>query len=175
MIEADQGKLSLIRQGGPADVPKFDAPVLPQSVAERAIYDTQVAEYFQDTNFTPEFPRTAELIREMWQRTQNQRLDGVLSLDTVSLSYLLRATGPVEAPGGVRLTPANAVSELLTTVYFRLPDDAQQNAFFRQVAASLFQKVSSGVQSTTELVTALSQAARECASTCTTSARMCNA
>ena len=78
---------------------RFPSPVLPQSAAERQIYDGQIAEYFQDTNFTPEFPRTAELVREMWQRTQQQQLDGVLSLDTVTLSYLLRATGPVDAPG----------------------------------------------------------------------------
>ncbi|MCW2838500.1 MAG: hypothetical protein JWQ15_2614 [Marmoricola sp.] len=162
VIKAERGRLSLTRQGAPAaDVPKFAVPVLPQSGAERAIYDTQIAEYFQDTNFTPEFPRTAELVREMWQRTHKQKLDGVLSLDTVTLSYLLRATGPIEAPGGVRLTSSNAVSELLNNVYFRLPDDAQQNEFFRQVAARVFAKVIGGVQSTTELVTAMGQGARE--------------
>jgi hypothetical protein len=46
-------------------------------------------------------------------------------------------------------------------VYFRLPDDAQQNEFFRQVAATVFAKVIGGVQSTTELITALGQGARE--------------
>ncbi len=161
VIEADEGRLSLVRQGAPADIGKFATPVLPQSAAERAIYDSQIAEYFQDTNFTPEFPRTAELVREMWKRTQKQQLDGVLSLDTVALSYLLRATGPISAPGGVRLTAGNAASELLNKVYFRIPDGQQQNAFFRQVAAEVFDQVISGVKSATELVTALGQGARE--------------
>jgi len=161
VIEADEGRLRLVRQGTPTDIGKFATPVLPQSEAERAIYDGQIAEYFQDTNFTPEFPRTAELVREMWQRTQRQELDGVLSLDTVTLSYLLRATGPIDAPGGVRLTSANASSELLNKVYFRIPDGKQQNEFFRQVAAEVFDRVISGVKSTTELVTALGQGARE--------------
>lgn len=161
VIEADQGRLDLVRQGAPADIGKFASPVLAQSDAERAIYDSQIAEYFQDTNFTPEFPRTAELVKKMWQRTQKQKLDGVLSLDTVTLSYLLRATGPIDTPGGVRLTSSNAASELLNKVYFRLPDDEQQNGFFRLVAAQVFAKVISGVQSPTELVSALQQGSRE--------------
>ena len=94
----------------------------------RSISD-QIAEYFQDTNFTPEFPRTAELVREMWKRSKGQTLDGVMSVDVVSLSYLLRATGPVEAPGGVRLTAKNATEELLNKVYFRLPDTKKQDDF----------------------------------------------
>jgi hypothetical protein len=85
----------------------------------------------------------------------------VLSVDTVALSYLLRATGPIEAPGGVRLTSQNAVDELLNKVYFRLSDDAAQNEFFTQVAQRVFDGVIGGVQSTTDLVSALGQGATE--------------
>jgi hypothetical protein len=161
VIRADQGRLSLARQGAPADVPKFPSPVLPQSASEKAIYYGQIAEYFQDTNFTPEFPRTADLVREMWLRTHQQRLEGVFSVDTVAMSYLLRATGPVDAPGGVRLTSANATRELLSNVYLRLPDDTQQNAFFRDVARLLFNRIIQGVRSTTQLLAAVGQGARE--------------
>ncbi|MCW2846489.1 MAG: hypothetical protein JWR90_463 [Marmoricola sp.] len=161
VITADHGQLSLTAQGAPADIGQFPSPVLPQSATERSLYDTQITEYFQDANFTPEFPRTAELIREMWKRVKHQQLDGVISVDTVTLSYLLRATGPVAAPGGVQLDSNNATRELLNNVYFRLPDDAQQNEFFRQVARLMFDKVIGGVPSTTELVKAFSQSARE--------------
>jgi hypothetical protein len=161
VIKADRGRLTLVRQGAPADIGKFPSPVLHQSGAERQIYDSQIAEYFQDTNFTPEFPRTAELVREMWHETQGQRLDGVLSVDTVTLSYLLRATGPIDAPGGVRLTSKNATHELLNKVYFRIPNAEQQNEFFRVVARRVFDRVMQGVQSTTELVSALGQGATE--------------
>ena len=161
LITTDKGKISLTRQGAPKDIGRFDEPVLPQSQAEKQIYFDQIATFFQDTNFTPEFPRTAELVREMWKRTQGERLDGVLSVDVVTLSYLLRATGPVEAPGGVRLTAQNATEELLNKVYFRLDDNAKQDTFFGDVAKLIFEKVTSGVRSTTELGTALGQAATE--------------
>jgi hypothetical protein len=160
VLNADRGKLELIRQGSAGDVPKFDQPVLPQSPSEQKLYDTQLAEYFQDTNFTPEFPRTAELVRAMWQARQGQRLDGVISVDAVTLSYLLRATGPVSA-GGVQLTSDNATSELLNRVYFRIPDNEGQDAFFRDVAKKVFDEVSNGVDSPDALVGALAQGARE--------------
>ena len=161
VVRADRGRLSMTGQGVPADIGRFPSPVLPQSEAEQQIYYGQIAEYFQDTNFTPEFPRTAALVREMWFRKQQQRLDGVLSVDTVTMSYLLRATGSIDAPGGVRLTAANATHELLNNIYFRLPEDAKQNAFFQSVSRILFDRIIQGVRSTTELVTAVGQGARE--------------
>ncbi len=161
LVTADRGKITLTEQGVPGDIGKFPEPVLPQSEAEKEIYFSQIAEYFQDTNFTPEFPRTAELVREMWKRSKGVRLDGVMSVDVVSLSYLLRATGPVDAPGAVRLTDKNATEELINRVYFRLPNSAKQDAYFKNVAKLIFERVSAGVDSTTTFLTALGQAATE--------------
>lgn len=161
IVRADHGRISLVHQGVPADIGKFARPVLPQSAAEKAIYFDQVAEYPQDTNFTPEFPRTAELLREMWRRKTGTKLDGVLSVDTVTLSYLLRATGPIASPDGVTLNAGNATRELLNTVYTRIPDGDAQNRYFRDVAHSVFDRLVSGVRSTPELVSALSRGVRE--------------
>ncbi|MGY2876242.1 hypothetical protein ACVW00_003432 [Marmoricola sp. URHA0025 HA25] len=161
VLRADRGKLALVQQGTAVDVGQFDQPVLPQSPAEHALYDTQLAEFFQDTNFTPEFPRTAALVRQMWQLRHGQQLDGVISVDAVTLSYLLRATGPVQAPGGVTLTSDNATSELLNQVYFRIPDNEGQDAFFRTVARDVFDKVTAGVESPETLIGALAQGASE--------------
>ena len=131
---------------------------MPQSAAEEQLYADQIAEYFADTNFTPEFPRTAELIREMWKRPQ-QRLDGVLSVDAVSLSYLLRATGPVSAPGGVRLTPENARVELLTRSTSDFPTTQAQNDFFTAVARLISTRSLPECRSPTELLRAFGQSA----------------
>ncbi len=150
-----------MKQGAPRDIGAFKTPVAPQSAAEKALYFEQIATYPQDTNFTPEFPRTAELLREMWQRSQGQDLDGVFSVDAVSLSYVLRATGAIQAPGGVTLTPKNATAELINKVYSRIPDGEAQNAYFRDVAHLVFDKVVGGVKSPPSLVSALGQSARE--------------
>lgn len=161
IVQTDHGRISLTRQGVPADLGSFPKPVLPQSGAEREIYFSQIARYPQDTNFTPEFPRTAELVREMWRRSQQTELDGVLSVDAVTLSYLLRATGPINAPLGVTLSSKNAAQELVNGIYFRIPNGQAQNEFFAQVAKLAFDKVASGVSSTPRLVAAFGQSVNE--------------
>lgn len=164
VMRADRGRITMERQGVPDDVARlgrFPEPVLPQTSAEESIYSTQLAQYFQDTNFTPEFPRTAALMREMWQRYAGQRLDGVWSVDAITLGYLLRATGPIKAPGGVTLTANNAANELINGVYFRVKEDSQQNAFFTQVARLVFERLVTGVKSAPALLAALGQGVRE--------------
>lgn len=161
IVRANRGRLTLSRQGVGSQVRPFGVPVLPQSEAERALYAEQIGQYFLDTNFTPEFPRTAALVREIWKRRGLEHLDGVFSIDAVSVSYLLRATGPVTAPGRIRLTSQNATRELINNVYFRLPNDNAQNDFFAAVAKQVFDKLSTGVASPAELIRALAQSAHE--------------
>lgn len=154
------GKINQIAQGSDADFPVFDNPVLPETDAESQLYGDQMGIYLHDTNFTPEFPRTAALVRRMWERVHHQRVDGVVSIDAVSVAYLLRATGPIQVRG-ITLTARNAVGELLNKVYVRLPDPGQQDEFFKSVASAVFHHLTSGVRSPTELVAALAQSARE--------------
>ena len=161
IVHTERGRISLARQGAGAAIPEFARPVLPQSTAESTLYGTQPAVFFVDTNVVPDFGRTADLARAMWRRQTGQRLDGVMSLDTVSLSYLLDATGPVRAPGGVTLTRQNALRELLSQVYVRLVDPADQDAFFQGVAKRVFDAVNTGGGSPAKLVSALAQASSE--------------
>ena len=109
----------------------LDEPVLPLTAEELDTFGVQLGTYMQDANFTPDFPRTAQLMAAHWARKDPTTLDGVISVDPVALSYLLEATGPVTVDG-ITLTPQNAVSELLNNTYLRLPDPEAQNAFFRR-------------------------------------------
>jgi hypothetical protein len=162
LVNATAGKVSMVRQGAVSGTfSELDQPVLPQPPAEREIYDVHPATFFQDTGFIPDFPRSAELARAMWdKRFPDRPIDGVLEIDAVTVGYLLRATGPIEV-GGVHLTAANAADELLNKVYLRLPDNARQDEFYVDVAQQVFDKVSSGVQSPVELVEALSAGVTE--------------
>lgn len=141
VITANNGKIAMTRQGSANQITHFASPVLPQSAAEQAIYNTQIATYFQDVNFTPEFPRTADLAAAMLQKRTGVRVDGVMSVDAVSLSNFLKATGPVKVDG-VMLTSSNAATELLNGVYTRFPNEnAKQDAFFRAAAQTIFHKL----------------------------------
>ena len=159
VVQARDGRITLGRQAAGADIARFPAPVLPQTRTENELYGSQPAVYFLDTNFMPDYDRSAALMREMWRRKYGQALDGTISVDAVTLSYLLRATGPIDA-AGVRLTPENATAELLNGVYRRTADPVLQNSLFAEVTKRVFARVTSGV-SPTGLVTAAAQGVSE--------------
>ena len=142
-VRADRGKVSFGRQ---ADAPlsgRFDRPVLPLTSEETALFGTGLGHDARDVNRTPDFPRSAQLLRAMWRARTGEDVDGVLSVDPVALAHVLRGTGPVQVPGG-RLTADDAVRTLLSSVYARLPDPRDQRAYVQVVARTVFDAVSSG-------------------------------
>lgn len=160
-ITADHGRITMGRQGDASTIGKFDTPPIPLTRAEQAVFGTKIGEYPQDVTFTPDFPRTAELIRAMWQDRYGVKIDGVISTDPVALSYLLRGTGRLALPDGQRLTADNAVRMLLNQVYFRIPDPRLQNLYFAAVARKVFDGVSAGQGNPHEVLSGLAQAGHE--------------
>lgn len=161
LLHADDGVLSLTKQVAASSFGEAPQPVLPLTDAEKQIYGAQLGTYFLDANFTPDFPRAASLMKARWEQVYPQKLDGVFSVDPVALSYFLGATGGVEARG-VTLTAENAVDELLHQVYVRYEDPEAQDAFFRDVARALFERiVTQGIDDRSGLLSAMGRAADE--------------
>ncbi|CAM3267115.1 DUF4012 domain-containing protein [Nocardioides dubius] len=158
LMTADAGRIEMVTQY--TSFPEAPAPVLLLSAQERSMFDVQLGTYYQDANFTPDFGRTAELMAAHLRRNEQQTVDGVLSLDPVALSYLLKAMGPMTVQG-LTLTPENAVDELLHKVYLRIDDPEQQNEFFAEVARRVFASVTQGAASPEQLLEGLGRAARE--------------
>lgn len=125
------------------------------------LYGDITGEYMQDVTLTPRFDVSAKLAREMWKQRFAQQVDGVLAIDPVTLSYVLRATGPVQLPTGDTLTADNAVQMLLSDVYAKYPDPVVQDAFFASASSAVFDKVASGGFDTKAFVSALTQSADE--------------
>ena len=161
LVHADDGQVNMVRQGTPGDFGgELTSPVLPLSPGEVAVYDEQLGTYFQDANFTPDFPRAAELWAARWKdRFPESRLDGVISLDPVAMSYMLRGTGNIEIED-LTLTPDNFVDQLLNQTYIDL-GPTQQDALFAEVARELFDAVTGGLSSPVSFVSGLDQAASE--------------
>jgi hypothetical protein len=115
----------------------------------------------QDVNLTPDFAVSGALAAEMWRIEFGLEVDGVISMDPVTLSYLLAATGPITLATGDVLSAENAVQLLLTDVYTRYDQAADQDAFFAAAAASVFTAVAGGSADPVKLLTALSKAGDE--------------
>lgn len=160
-VESDAGDLTIGRQTTGSSFGETTRPVLPLTAAERDLYGEQLGTYFLDANFTPDMPRAAKLMRARWsQAYPEDELDGVIMIDTVALSYILNAIGPVTVDGIV-IDSSNAVDELLHGTYLRLPDPKDQDAFFAEVAAASFEKFTAGSPNPAELIRALSRSVDE--------------
>ena len=161
VVRTDDGTISLGRQDSAANFGERATPVLPLSKDEEEVFTEKLGTFMLDANFTPDWPRAAELIRARWEEKYPENLDGVLTVDTVAVSYLLAVTGPVEV-GPYTLTADNAVDTLLNRVYIDIAEPAAQDAFFALVAQTVFDRISSGdVGAPRELLRALVRAGDE--------------
>jgi len=160
LVSADDGKISMVREVAGSSFGQAPAPVLPLQPAEQKLFGKNLGTFFLDANLTPDFARSSDLWKARWEQTQPEKIDGVISMDTVTLSYLLKALGPVDV-AGVHLTSANVVDELLSKVYARIPDPKAEDAFFGQVSSTIFQKILTFSGSRQTLLQALGQAADE--------------
>ena len=115
--------------------PDYDA-LYPQQVTQRI---------YQDANLSPHFPYGAAILASMWQQRFGEKVDGVIALDPVVLSYLLRATGPVLLPDGSTATADNIVALTEEQVYAKFPGPANNGR--RDYLARVEQAVSTRIMS----------------------------
>lgn len=161
LVTTNQGSISLDAQASTSDFDVFEPPVMSLPVGTRSLFGSTPAQRIQDVNYTPDFALTGQLTQAMWQQKFGQQVDSVVSLDPLVLSYVLEATGPVTLPTGEELNAGNAVQLLLSDVYARYPNPADQDAFFAAVAALVFEQVASGNVDGQKLVAALVRAGAE--------------
>jgi hypothetical protein len=145
MLVVNDGKVALGRQPSSRDFPHpYAQPILTFGGDWNRIYGPHVSTYETNTTFTPDFPQVAQMTRAMWLKQFGGPVDGVVSLDPVALSSLLKATGPIKLPTGETLTSGNAVRYLLSAVYARYTAPSEQDAVFASAARAIFTAVTHG-------------------------------
>lgn len=161
VLEVENGQISLGEQGSGAsmgDLPKDVTAITPE---ERDLFDVGLVRDFRNINFTPDFPRAASIGTKILKQERAIDVDGVVSLDPVTLSYLLEGTGPITLADGTTLTEDNAVEVLLNGVYVNYPDGKQQDAFFAAATDKIFDNLLNGAANPTEVLSALTRATNE--------------
>ena len=162
IVEAQGGVVEMVRQGAPRTIGTFPEPFIKLTREEKALFTPRAAVYPQDTTFIPDFARSSDIISRMWERRQPETIDGVISLDPVALSYLLRGTGPVTLGNGQQLTAGNADEYLMRDVYLNVAEDDVQNEIFADAAKRVFDALTRGNANDPQaLLAGLGQAASE--------------
>jgi hypothetical protein len=161
LVRTDGGSIELVQQASSGDFRGNNDPVMDLPTETEGIYGDITAKYIQNVTLTPHFPLTGELAKGMWERRFGGSIDGVVAVDPIALSYLLRATGPITLPTGDELTADNAVDLLLRDVYLRYADPTEQDVFFAGTAAAVFSEISQGRFDPAAFVAALADAGDE--------------
>lgn len=162
MLRFENGKMEIAQQATSRDFTNERATsIVPLDPEVIKLYDDKIGRWSQDMTSTPDFSLSADLARAYWTETYGTQVDGVISIDPVVLSYILRSTGPVKLETGDELTSSDAVKALLSDVYARYPYNYQQDKFFSSAAVKVFESVSSGDFKPVPFATAIVQAVDE--------------
>lgn len=170
VLTADKGNLKLESQTSATALGSFVPPIAIDA-DQQAIYTARVGRFMQDVNLTPDFTTTASTAHAMWERSMGERLDGVLSLDPVALSFILDATGPVKITDPAvqqigsdlpdELTGKNVVKTLLSDAYAKIDEPKLQDVYFAGAAKEIFGAVSAGKTDPKKLMDAVAKGAKE--------------
>ncbi|WP_189670583.1 DUF4012 domain-containing protein [Promicromonospora soli] len=158
VLHADDGKIELSDQRAGSMVGPFKEPVVQLTEEEQRIFGGKdLGRWMQNVTSTPDFPRSAEIAREMWRRETGQTVDGVLTADPAVLAGLV---GEVDTGPGGMLKGEKLVAYLLNGVYKTQPPEAQ-DAIFADTAEQAFATLSAGGGDPARRVSGLAAAARE--------------
>lgn len=80
---------------------------------------------WRNTNLTPRFDQSAEMVSAMWSKVSGQSAQGVVSVDVPAVARLLELTGPVVLPDGDVISSDTAVEDLLVNQYVEFGDDRE--------------------------------------------------
>ena len=164
VVHADQGKISIVDQGASSrTLGTFNPPVVEISQEDSNLYAGPMGKYPQDVNLTPDFPAAAALFAEMYRVRTGATVDGVMAIDPVALSYMLKGTAPIDVGDGVSVTSDNLVSILLSTAYQKFDDwdQTERDTFLASATAEVFSQMMSGDVNPKAMLSGLRTAAAE--------------
>lgn len=128
---------------------------------------------FRNSNLSPHFPYAAQIWKSMWEQQSNAKVDGVIAIDPVALSYVLGATGPVTLADGEVINADNVVELTMSEAYSRFPAEKlvtpqavvykneRRKQYLQEIASAVVKKLTGQLPAPRKLVEALGRAASE--------------
>ncbi len=130
------GHVSLQPFVSDSEIQNADEPVVDLTAEERLLFTDKLGKDIRDVNFTPDFPRTGEIVSAMWNRQYGVAVDGVIAIDPLFLQNMLAVTGGVAMPDGSTLDGMNTAQTLLHDVYARMTPQETDEYFAVAVQAA---------------------------------------
>ena len=165
LVKVDGGSIAIGAQGDSGNYQNgvaVDVDVPPSAIE---LYTSYLVDHINTSMSRPDFPTAAKIMRAWWQRDiADDEITGVISIDPLALSRILKATGPIELASGEVLSEENAVSLLLSEVYGRWDSYKEPelvDGFFADTAAAVFDKIASGDFDLKDMMWAITESASQ--------------
>ena len=170
LLKVDQGKIDLAATvpAGMGNFAKYDTSVIPIPDGAEKIYPAgEFGTYIPNATIRPSFVTAAEITQQMWLRQFNYPVDGIISVDPVALSYLLKATDPIPLSSGDVLNSTSLVPLLLNQVYSRfntgdaVADNRLEDIVYGEAVSATFSRLTNGPLDPKTLISSVTQAISE--------------
>ncbi|WP_295102465.1 DUF4012 domain-containing protein [uncultured Microbacterium sp.] len=165
LVKVDKGSIAIGAQGDSGNYQNgvaVDVDVPPNAIE---LYTSYLVDHINTSMSRPDFPTAAKIMRAWWQRDiADDEIAGVISIDPLALSRILKATGPIELASGEVLSEENAVSLLLSEVYGRwdsYKEPERVDGFFADTAAAVFDKIATGDFDPKDMLWAITESASQ--------------
>ena len=155
LVTVQGGHVSLQPFVSDSEIQNADEPVVDLTAEERLLFTDKLGKDIRDVNFTPDFPRTGEIVNAMWARQYGVAVDGVIAIDPLFLQNMLAVTGGVAMPGGSTLDGTNTAQTLLHDVYARMTPQ-ETDEYFAVAAQAAFDHIMQNAGNFKSYVKALS-------------------
>ncbi|MFF8945315.1 DUF4012 domain-containing protein [Streptomyces sp. NPDC014864] len=134
VLRADRGHLAFERFGNNTEMATAKADIDLGAEFAARYRDNQPTTVWENSNLSPHFPDAARIWAAAWREHTGERVDGAIAVDPVTLSRLLRVTGPARMADGTVLTADNVVDLTERTSYAKYADVERRKAFFVDAA-----------------------------------------
>ncbi|MFF5013619.1 DUF4012 domain-containing protein [Streptomyces sp. NPDC001165] len=155
VLKADRGRLSFERFGNNTEM-ETAKPDIDLGAEFNARYaGSDPIHTWPNSNMSPHFPYAARIWAAAWRKHTGERVDGAIAVDPVTLSRLLRVTGPARMADGTELTADNVVDLTERASYAKYDDIARRKAFFVDAARAAAARLMGALDDTRRLPTLL--------------------
>lgn len=99
---------------------------------------------WQNINMSPDFPTVGRVITHLFPRSGGSKINGVIAVDPLGLSGLLKLTGPITVSGWpVPISPSNVAQILLNQSYVAYANnDPARQRFLENLTRQVFSRLS---------------------------------
>ncbi|MFF4039577.1 DUF4012 domain-containing protein [Streptomyces sp. NPDC001816] len=151
VLKADRGRLSFERFGNNTEM-QTTKPDIDLGAEFNARYaGSDPVHVWPNSNVSPHFPYAARIWAAAWRKHTGERVDGAIAVDPVTLSRLLRVTGPARMADGTELTADNVVDLTERASYAKYDDLARRKAFFVDAARAAAARLMGALDDTPRL------------------------